>query len=120
MQRKTAHIAILFTVFCSVAQPKSGPVFQRTFAIDARDVVTVEADVYSGDITIEYNRDGQVSIYQTAHDPGGNNVAETFLKASFTIEQLGNRIKIRQTPAIEYLNLALRFPTTSMFPIAPR
>jgi hypothetical protein len=106
MQKNTALIGILFSVCCSIAQPEPAPVFQRTFATDARDVVTVEADVYSGDITIEYNRDGQVSLYAIAHDSVGHNVTEKCLQPSLTIDQLGNRIKIRQTPAVEYLNSA--------------
>lgn len=45
------------------------------------------------------SRDGEVALSLSAHDAGGNEISEEFLRRSVMVEQDGPRIKIRGVPS---------------------
>jgi hypothetical protein len=88
-------ILCLASASLAIAGP---PTFERTVVVALADPLTLDIAVLKGNITISYNRDGQVTIYASARDADGRNVPAAFFESALAIAQTGNRITIRSSP----------------------
>ncbi len=94
---RSLSIAMLWLV-CNAGASGQSPSYQRTFPVELKDAVALDIRVSKGDVTVSYNRDGQVSIYAFALDARGKSVSKEFFESTLNIEQTNNRIAIRDNP----------------------
>lgn len=76
------------------------PVFHRMLAVGLKDPVVLDVSISKGDLTIEYNRDGVVSIYASGKDASGRSLTEDFLKSSLIIDKEENHITVRSSASV--------------------
>ncbi len=80
------------------AEQEQVPVFQKTLVTSIKDPVTLTVAVSTGNITVGYSRDDQVTLYAYGKDGGGKALPQEFFKNKLIIEQKDNHVSIRETP----------------------
>ena len=100
LRRVTGSLSawILCVACASWALGVDSPGFERTLSVSLKDPVSLDIAVAKGNVTVAYNRDGQVAIYAVGHDGNGKTIPSEFFEATLTIEQAENRITIRNAP----------------------
>jgi DUF4097 and DUF4098 domain-containing protein YvlB len=68
------------------------PIFERVMTVDLKDPVILNVDVTKGDVTIAYNRDGQVTVHASARNAAGQYAPRDTFESLLTIEQHENQI----------------------------
>jgi len=101
-----ANTQTLIAVILSIA-PAAGasiepPFFERAMTVELKDPVILNIVVAKGDVTIAYNRDGQVSIYASVRDSAGRYGPREMFESILTIQQSGNHITVQTKPGARY------------------
>ena len=84
-------------LWLSLLASAGSPTLQRALSVELEAPVIVDIAVMRGDITVGYSRDGQVSIYAFAQDSSGRSFLMETLQSRLAIEQVNNRITIRDS-----------------------
>ena len=84
-------------LWLSLLASAGSPTLQRALSVELEAPVIVDIAVMRGDITVGYSRDGQVSIYAFAQDSNGRSFLMETLQSRLAIEQVNNRITIRDS-----------------------
>lgn len=87
---------------CTSWARADSPRFQRTLTVSLKEPVTLDIAVAEGDVTVAYNRDGQVAVYAVGHYSDGKTIPSEFFEATLTVEQAENHIAIRNAPNASY------------------
>ena len=95
-------------LWLSLLASAGSPTLQRALSVELEAPVIVDIAVMRGDITVGYSRDGQVSIYAFAQDSNGRSFLMETLQSRLAIEQVNNRITIRDSRQPADLEAGLR------------
>ena len=95
-------------LWLSLLASAGSPTLQRALSVELEAPVIVDIAVMRGDITVGYSRDGQVSIYAFAQDSSGRSFLMETLQSRLAIEQVNNRITIRDSRQPADLETGLR------------
>lgn len=78
-------------------------VFQSTLDTGIKDPVSLSVAVSSGNVSISYRRDDQLSVSVSGKDAGGKYLSEEYLKKNLVIERKDNHITVRDSLGVPSL-----------------
>ena len=104
----TSVLAFVSMTLPPVAFAQSVDELHRTLPVTLAAPVALDVDLPRGELQILYSRDGQVSINALAQAPAGTRLDKGFLESVLSIEQDGNRIRIRHASAASYPEDAIK------------
>ncbi len=82
--------------------------FHKTLSVSNAESVKLSLDIQDGEVEVAYSRDGEVAVSAFAQSSAQNKIDEAYFRMSLSIEQVGNRITIQQTPNFVYREGELR------------
>ena len=92
---QTLAFAIALTTCAQLGLAQSVREYHRTLQVTGVDPVILDVHLSEGDLQIAHSRDGQVSIVAIARVPAGTKAGEDFLATPISVEQDGNRVRVR-------------------------
>jgi DUF4097 and DUF4098 domain-containing protein YvlB len=93
----------ILAVLCLGSVPLASgqaPAFRRKLDVGLKDPVRLDITVVSGNLSIIYSRDGEVSISAWGKDRSGGILPEEYFKTHLTLEQDGSHITVRSKESV--------------------
>ncbi len=91
------YLCALIAGVLAIASAESR-IYTRVMTVDIKDPVILDVAVANGDVTIAYNRDGQVAVYAFTRDAAGAYGSRELFESMLTVQQTDNHVTVHTRP----------------------